>query len=185
MKSLAWYTNKLETHPLSTKAVSSVLIFALGDVLCQKIEKNIQNIDKEFDYKRLIKQSSYGLFVGPYLHFQFCLVIPYLFPAGTKFNTTKSVLYALTISDSIYNCGFYVYCDALEGKFFQINTFVEKFIPTQILNLKIWPILQYINFSIIPVKYRVLFDNTLSVFWNAYLSWIQNKKAKANNNINC
>jgi len=173
--SLIWYSIKLETRPLTTKAISSILIFALGDILCQKIENNIQKQNKKsLDFRRLIKQSSYGLLAGPYLHLQFCLIIPYLFPATAKLHTIKSVLYALTISDSIYNCGFYVYCDALEGKFLQPNSFFEKFIPTQILNFKIWPVLQYINFSVVPVKYRVLFDNTLSVFWNAYLSWVQN-----------
>lgn len=177
-KFLLWYSNRLESHPLTTKAISSVMIFALGDFLCQNIERHIQTDTRKnkIDYKRLIKQSSYGFFAGPYLHLQFCLVIPWLFPATSKFYIIKSVIYALTISDSIYNCGFYFYCDALNGNFFKIQTFVDKFIPTQILNLKVWPIFQYINFSLIPIKYRVLYDNTLAIFWNAYLSWVENNQ---------
>lgn len=178
MKALSWYIRKLETHPISTKAISSVMIFGLGDILCQKLENYLEEENKIFDYKRFIKQSSYGLIAGPYLHLQFCVIVPYLFPTTAKFHTLKSVIYALTVSDSFYNCGFYLYCDALDGKFFQLNTFVEKFIPTQIVNLKVWPVLQYINFSIVPVKFRVLYDNTLSIFWNAYLSWIQNNLKK-------
>ncbi len=180
MNFLSWYINKLDTHPLIIKAISSVGIFALGDILCQKIENKIKEEKKDFDYIRMIKQSSFGFIAGPYLHLQYCIIIPYLFPLGKKLSTIKSVIYGLTLSDSIYNCGFYFFCDSFDGKFFDANTFVEKFIPTQILNIKVWGILQYINFSIIPIKYRVLYDNTLSINWNAYLSWVQNKVKKEN-----
>ena len=182
MNLISWYVNRLESHPYLSKSISSVFIFSLGDILCQKIENRINNTKtNRLDINRLIKQSSYGVFAGTYLHIQFCVIIPYLFPISTNYRSLKSVAYALTISDSIYNFGFYFYCDLLTGQSFKMKTtFCDKFIPTQILNLQVWPILQYINFSMIPIKFRVLYDNILSIFWNAYLSWIQNKNDKTN-----
>lgn len=39
-------------------------------------------------------------------------------------------------------------------------------------NWMVWPFVQVVNFSFIPLDYRVLFVNGLSVFWNCYLSYI-------------
>ena len=39
-------------------------------------------------------------------------------------------------------------------------------------NWMVWPFVQVVNFSFVPLDYRVLFVNSLSVFWNCYLSFI-------------
>jgi protein Mpv17 len=42
-------------------------------------------------------------------------------------------------------------------------------------NWKIWPAVQCLNFSIVPLQYRLLFVNIVSLGWNAYLSVAANK----------
>jgi len=42
-------------------------------------------------------------------------------------------------------------------------------------NYKIWPLANLINFSVVPLKFRVLFANVISVFWNMYLSAASNR----------
>ena len=37
-------------------------------------------------------------------------------------------------------------------------------------NWKVWPAVQCLNFSIVPLEYRLLFVNVISLGWNAYLS---------------
>ncbi|ORX73823.1 hypothetical protein DL89DRAFT_319532 [Linderina pennispora] len=39
----------------------------------------------------------------------------------------------------------------------------------------LWPAAQLINFSVIPLAYRVPFGSTVSLFWNTYLGWSNNK----------
>jgi protein Mpv17 len=39
-------------------------------------------------------------------------------------------------------------------------------------NWMVWPFVQVVNFSFVPLDYRVLFVNGLSIFWNCYLSYI-------------
>jgi len=51
----------------------------------------------------------------------------------------------------------------------------EKFWPTMIVNWKIWPAAQMINFGLIPLPYRVLYANSLGLLWNCYLSYAQYK----------
>ena len=64
-----------------------------------------------------------------------------------------------------------------------ISEFNKKYIPTMIANCKFWPIISTINFTLIPIQYRVLFDNFGSIFWNIYLSFIQNKKEEKKNQV--
>ena len=37
-------------------------------------------------------------------------------------------------------------------------------------NWKVWPVVQCLNFSIVPLQYRLLFVNVVALGWNAYLS---------------
>lgn len=37
-------------------------------------------------------------------------------------------------------------------------------------NYKLWPVAQALNFTIIPLNYRVIFVNFVAIGWNAYLS---------------
>lgn len=37
-------------------------------------------------------------------------------------------------------------------------------------NWKVWPIIQAVNFSVIPFQYRLPFQSTCSIGWNLFLS---------------
>ncbi|KAJ1965299.1 hypothetical protein GGI12_000859 [Dipsacomyces acuminosporus] len=41
----------------------------------------------------------------------------------------------------------------------------------------LWPAAQIINFSIVPLAYRVQFGSVVSLFWNTYLGWNNNQTA--------
>jgi protein Mpv17 len=42
-------------------------------------------------------------------------------------------------------------------------------------NWKIWPVVQCLNFAIVPLQYRLLLVNIVSLGWNAYLSVATNR----------
>jgi protein Mpv17 len=44
------------------------------------------------------------------------------------------------------------------------------FVPVMWNNYKIWPAVQFLNMSVIPLQYRVVFVQFIAVFWNMYLS---------------
>ena len=41
---------------------------------------------------------------------------------------------------------------------------------------KFWPAVNVINFSIVPMHFRVLYMNVMSVFWSGYLTHVNSKK---------
>ena len=55
-------------------------------------------------------------------------------------------------------------------------------IPLLIANWKVWTVPQFVNVNFVPQKFRVLFANMVSLVWNVYLSTIEKKSIKSNNN---
>lgn len=44
--------------------------------------------------------------------------------------------------------------------------------PVVLANWRVWPVINYINFRLIPTSLRVLFMNVASVAWNAFFCTI-------------
>jgi hypothetical protein len=53
---------------------------------------------------------------------------------------------------------------------------IGVYLMTYISDSIVWPPLQLINFSFVPVRYQFLYVNTCNLFWNAFLSYVANKK---------
>ncbi|OCF34395.1 hypothetical protein I316_03909 [Kwoniella heveanensis BCC8398] len=56
--------------------------------------------------------------------------------------------------------------------------FSDMYIPALIANWKVWPLIQTINFKLMPIQYRVPFQSTCGIAWTLYLSLL-NAKADA------
>jgi protein Mpv17 len=41
---------------------------------------------------------------------------------------------------------------------------------------KFWPVANVLNFSLVPVPFRVLYNNSLSIFWNTYLTHLNGQR---------
>jgi hypothetical protein len=50
----------------------------------------------------------------------------------------------------------------------------HKFIPTYATDCAVWPLLQMINFTLVPQHLRVLYVNVCNIAWNAFLSTMAN-----------
>ena len=40
-----------------------------------------------------------------------------------------------------------------------------------LVNWKLWPAANFVNFKFVPVQLQVLFANFVALIWNTYLSW--------------
>jgi protein Mpv17 len=57
---------------------------------------------------------------------------------------------------------FFVATSAMEGKDPSLQV-QEKLLPTYKMNLILWPWVQLVNFTLIPLHYRLLFVNTVNI----------------------
>lgn len=171
------YNKCIQKRPILTKSITSFCTFSLGDFMSQRIEI-FSNPLQKYNFIRTMKQGSFGFIVTPYLHMQFCLIMPYLFPGKAILATIKSVTYDQLIGAPIFLTFFFYYLDLSNGLNFQQATeeYKKKFMPTLYMNWTIWPAIMAINFSIVPVPYRVLYANLTGMFWSVYLALKQNAK---------
>lgn len=192
-----WYTRMLIERPFSTKSISTFIALGSGDILCQFLEihyfpklngNNLQgeelknkeeeniNLTKNYNFKRTLKQATFGFFMTPYLHLNYNIIIPYLFPGSGLKNLVKSVIYNQIVHSMFCTLVFFTYIDVLNGENVKKGFFnaVYKLPYTVTANLKCWVPAQMINLSIMPLEYRVLFTNFVSILWSCYLSYSQN-----------
>jgi hypothetical protein len=179
MNLLRAYGRLLVEKPIRTKCITSFITFGGGDLLCQYLE-TVYSGRKEYDWLRAARQASFGLCITPYLHLQFSIIMPYLFPNGSRFQVLKMVAYDQTLGATVFISLFFSYIDLMSGKSFnQMKEELKvKFLPTLYANWKIWPALMLVNFGLVPAPWRVLYTNIMGIFWNGYLSYVQNVKSK-------
>lgn len=51
-------------------------------------------------------------------------------------------------------------------------TVAEKTLPTVAANYVIWPAAHIISFKYVPSQQRILYNNSIAIFWNCYLSLV-------------
>lgn len=57
----------------------------------------------------------------------------------------------------------------------------EKYFKTMLTAFKVWPFVQAVNFSLVPLQHRANFVQVVSLCWNMYLSWMSNKPVVSKN----
>lgn len=78
------------------------------------------------------------------------------------------------------NCGFFWATTVMEtgDSNAGIQKIKDKLWPTLKVNWVVWPVLQGINLSVVPLQFRILYINFASLFWSAYLSRQTNSGAE-------
>ncbi|KAK9504362.1 hypothetical protein O3M35_010712 [Rhynocoris fuscipes] len=160
------YNYWLEVYPYRMQAVQVAGILGLGDVVAQKLI-----IKQKFDAQRTLRFMSTGLFLGPSIHAWF-LVLEKLYGRSKKVAIYKMVTDQLIFAPTMLATMF-TYIKLVNGaNKQQLKKSLKEEYPKLLLdNYKIWPAAQFLNFYLIPVQFRVVFLQSLAVFWNAYISW--------------
>ena len=52
------------------------------------------------------------------------------------------------------------------------------YLETYIADCLVWPALQWLNFSYVPLRYQVLYVNGCNLLWNSFLSLVRHKGAR-------
>lgn len=129
----------------------------------------------QYNFHRTLHVGLTGLtFSGPISHAWYALlevaVTRLSFATGSAVLTlaTKLVLDALVFSPLAVT-GYFCWRSVLEGTNASWKLQYKWWTALR-ASWSFWPVANVVNFSLVPLPYRVLYNNSLSVVWNAYLS---------------
>jgi hypothetical protein len=164
-----WYSKKLDTHPYLTKGIASGMISLTGDVTCQYLTRKE---DGKFDFARTFRFFLMGaVLVAPITNFWYTALSTRIIPGPrTVANIVKRLVVDQFIFAPIFVNAFMGCLWMLEGKSDIPQTLVEVAPEMIVANWLLWIPAMTINFGFVPLKYQVLFGNTVELVWNVYLS---------------
>jgi protein Mpv17 len=174
----ARYNALLEAQPLLTKALTSLTGFTVGDILAQKF---VEPADAPYDIMRTIRLGSFGmLFHGPTGHYFYGFLDSKL-PGTAPMTVVSKVLIDQTIWNPIFGLCFFGYLNFMEGKSWA--QYVEKLnadLKTAVMgSWTVWVPAHTINFRFVPPAQRLLYINSIQIFYNVFLSFLGNKKVES------
>uniref|UniRef100_A0A1B6EVZ7 Mitochondrial inner membrane protein Mpv17 n=1 Tax=Cuerna arida TaxID=1464854 RepID=A0A1B6EVZ7_9HEMI len=164
------YGNLLRLYPVTMQATQTGIIMGSADIIAQTLieKRNFNGIE----WNRCARYASIGLLIGPTVGIWY-RVLEYQFGSGGV-----KVLFKKIACDQLIFAPIFLGClmftiDTLKGTPMQeIREDLKHNYPEVLLsNYKVWPFVQVINFYFVPLHFRVLFVQMISVMWNTYLSW--------------
>lgn len=166
---LAWYSKRLETHPLTTKGVTSGLISATGDVICQYLTSP----DEPWDLTRTAHFLFMGTFwVAPITHVWYDALSTRIIPgARSRTKVFQRLMLDQFGMAPLFVPSFMAGLWILEGRDKIWEPLLEVAPEVIQANWALWIPAQVVNFSLIPLNYQVLFSNVVALVWTVYFSW--------------
>jgi len=178
---------------MSTQMTSAAVLFGLGDVLAQQgvEQKGWRNHDVRqlcfplarssfIIFFKLLRTSRLAFYGGcifaPIASRWYILLERIPFKSRPALIASKVCLDQFVLTPAIVGL-FFTSMTILEGKgTYEIRRRLETtWQPTIIKNWTVFIPVQLLNFSVVPVQYRLLLVNFVSLFWNAYLSYANSK----------
>eukprot|EP00347_Sterkiella_histriomuscorum_P004588 403359893 len=121
-----------------------------------------------------------GCYLAPVLHIHYSYVLPYFVPQMSPIGVIKKLIIDQGVFAPSFMLTFYPMLNFVDGNGWQqgIQDIKDKYVQTIYANWKVWIPAGIINFQLVPIQYQVLFANFVSLFFNAYLSYMHNSYKK-------
>lgn len=153
------------------------VIWPVGCLIQQKLTGQ-----KELNYAQAFRFSLYGgFFVAPTLYCWLKCASHFWPKTNLRSAITKALVEQVTYSPAAMCC-FFFGMNLLEMK--PVTECAEevkrKFWPTYKIGVCVWPVLQTINFVLIPEHNRVVYVSVCSLMWTTFLAYMKALEAKKN-----
>lgn len=146
----------------------------VGDTIQQSVEMYTRPNKQGYDLRRICHMGTIGLFMGPPQHFFYKYLDKYLPKKSIKSIAGKICLDQAIISPVcilIFLGGLgYLERKPKEDIHAEIR---EKFLIIYSTDWMLWPPCQYVNFTYVKAKYRVMYVNVITVIYDVILSYIK------------
>ncbi|ORX96404.1 hypothetical protein K493DRAFT_281961 [Basidiobolus meristosporus CBS 931.73] len=176
VRAFRWYSTNLERNPFLVKSVSTATIVALGDIACQKLIEKKPQLDRARTLRMLIHG---GLIMGPALSFWH----PFLERLVKIRQPHIALICRVAIDQAVFAPSvvgmFFISQGLLSGcSLVEVQERLNTGYRTALFNSwKLWPISNLIIFYLFPLHYRFLMGNIISLGWNTYLSFLNQRVA--------
>ncbi|XP_075979040.1 mpv17-like protein 2 [Anticarsia gemmatalis] len=163
-----------------TNVSISVSLSALGDALEQGYEIYTGEENK-FDAKRTVHMGCSGAAVGILCHHWYKILDRFIIGRTVDMVAKKLALDQLVFSPIMIVTFFGSVALFEENPMENFKEEVrDKFITLYRAEWMVWPPAQIINFFFLPTRYRVLYDNTISLGYDIYTSQVKHSKSFKN-----
>ncbi|KAI9596928.1 hypothetical protein BDF19DRAFT_403276 [Syncephalis fuscata] len=149
-----------------------------------------QEENASLNLTRTVRFATYGFAIAPIIHHWYALLdrrfpLPILSSASGSQMSSRMLgqVFKRVLGDQIVFApiGLAVFFSAMtlfEGG--GVEQIKEKIATSYTSALKanymVWPTVQFVNFCFVPLLLRVPFVSAVSVFWNSYLSYLNNRR---------
>ncbi|KAJ2720066.1 hypothetical protein GGI07_004839 [Coemansia sp. Benny D115] len=197
-----FWTRQAEARPFTTIAATEACLSACGDLLAQTLSLNYLSPDptRSYDLWRTSRFVLFSTCVSP-LGVRWHRFLDKRFPIRSQKSWFKAparrrasggrserrqaaaqIGKRLACDVLVYEPGMYTLffgsMALLEGGgWSDAKLRVQQLVwPTYLTGLMVSPIVQSVNFAFVPLIYRVPFGSCFDLFWDSYLSWVNNDK---------
>lgn len=185
----AWYKSMLVTKPLITKSLTSSGIMSISDIMCQEVVAKatpVEDRPSKLDKTRVLHVAITGaIWSGPITHYWYIILEKMYAVIAKAANINKPAIGLVIklildsiIFSSVTITGYFTLRSILEGTGLKgakekVST---RFLTTLFGAWKFWPMANAVNFWFVPMQFRVLYMNVLSLFWTGWLTYVNSKK---------
>lgn len=162
---------------LLTNVGISISLSATGDILQQNYEMVRKRRDS-WDSIRTHHMAISGMTVGIICH-NWYKYLDRRLPGRTISVVIKKVIVDQIVCSPVCICVFFVTLSMLENLSWEEtrSEIIKKGKRLYIAEWVVWPPAQLINFYILPTRFRVLYDNTVSLGYDVYTSYVRYDKS--------
>lgn len=162
-----------DKYLLLTNVGISVTLSGVGDVIEQNYEMITKNNDC-WNHVRTRNMSVSGFTIGIFCHAWYRYLDKFI-PGYSLRIVMKKVVVDQFIASPICISIFFLTLAALEktSKTELVSEIKDKAWKLYAAEWMIWPPAQFINFYVLPYKYRVLFDNGISLCYDIFTSHVK------------
>ncbi|EYU37589.1 hypothetical protein ABFS82_02G042200 [Erythranthe guttata] len=167
---VGWYLRMLKTRPVSTKSITSSLIYAAADVSSQTIVG--ESIEK-YNLVRTLRMAGYGLLIlGPSVHFWYNFMSR-VFPKRDLLSTFKKIALGQTVYGPSMTVIFLSVNASFQGESGAeiVARLNRDLVSTMINGVMYWPFCDFVTFKFVPVHLQPLVTNSFSYLWTVYLTY--------------
>ncbi|TVY46304.1 Protein sym1 [Lachnellula occidentalis] len=127
-----------------------------------------------FEFERLSRFMAYGFMMAP-VQFKWFQFLSKAFPITKSSGmgpAMKMVAFDQLIFAPVGIACFFTVMTVAEGggRRAVTNKLRDMYLPTLKANFMVWPLVQIINFRLMPIQFQLPFVSTIGIAWTAYLS---------------